>query len=30
MYYIENWSVWLDIKIMILTVTKGMAGRDVF
>jgi polysaccharide biosynthesis protein PslA len=29
-YYIENWSVWLDIKIMILTVTKGMAGRDVF
>jgi len=30
LYYIENWSVWLDIKIMILTVTKGMAGRDVF
>ncbi|MFD2249093.1 exopolysaccharide biosynthesis polyprenyl glycosylphosphotransferase [Pseudochelatococcus lubricantis] len=30
LYYVENWSLWLDIKIMLLTVTKGMAGRDVF
>lgn len=30
LYYIENWSIWLDIKIMLLTLTKGLAGRDVF
>lgn len=30
LYYVENWSLWLDIKIMLLTVTKGMTGRDVF
>ncbi|WP_342641117.1 exopolysaccharide biosynthesis polyprenyl glycosylphosphotransferase [Rhodoligotrophos ferricapiens] len=30
LYYIENWSLWFDIKIMLLTITKGMVGRDVF
>jgi polysaccharide biosynthesis protein PslA len=30
LHYIESWSIWLDFKIMILTVTKGMAGSDVF
>ncbi|MGV6875331.1 exopolysaccharide biosynthesis polyprenyl glycosylphosphotransferase [Pseudochelatococcus sp. B33] len=30
LYYVENWSLWLDIKIMLLTITKGMVGRDVF
>ncbi|WP_084462717.1 exopolysaccharide biosynthesis polyprenyl glycosylphosphotransferase [Oceanibaculum pacificum] len=29
-YYIENWSVWFDLKIMVQTLTVGMAGRDVF
>lgn len=29
-YYIENWSIWLDIKIMFKTLLIGMAGRDVF
>ncbi|MFG1395033.1 exopolysaccharide biosynthesis polyprenyl glycosylphosphotransferase [Xanthobacter agilis] len=30
LYYIENWSIWLDFRIMVLTVTKGMAGPSVF
>lgn len=30
LYYVENLSLWLDIKIMLLTLTKGMAGHDVF
>ncbi|MFC0217778.1 exopolysaccharide biosynthesis polyprenyl glycosylphosphotransferase [Pseudochelatococcus lubricantis] len=30
LYYVENWSLWLDIKIILLTLTKGMAGSDVF
>lgn len=30
LYYIEHWSIWLDIRIMLLTVTKGMAGPGVF
>lgn len=25
-YYIENWSLWLDFKIMLRTVTKLMNG----
>ena len=28
--YIRNWSVWLDIKIMILTVTRGFTGKNVY
>ncbi len=30
MYYIENWSIWFDIRIMLRTLLIGMAGRDVF
>ncbi|WP_374448325.1 undecaprenyl-phosphate glucose phosphotransferase [Stella sp.] len=30
LHYIENWSIWFDIRIMILTVVRGLAGRDVF
>lgn len=29
-HYIENWSLWLDLKIMFRTLTKGMSGRDIF
>lgn len=29
-YYIENWSLWFDFKIMLKTVVVGMVGRDVF
>lgn len=28
--YIENWSVWLDLKIILLTVVKGFGGRNAF
>lgn len=28
--YIENWSLWLDIKIMFKTVIVGLFGKDVF
>ncbi|MFG1247703.1 MULTISPECIES: exopolysaccharide biosynthesis polyprenyl glycosylphosphotransferase [Xanthobacter] len=30
LFYIEHWSIWFDIRIMLLTVTKGMAGPSVF
>jgi putative colanic acid biosynthesis UDP-glucose lipid carrier transferase len=29
-YYIENWSVWLDIKIIFLTLFKGFVGKNVY
>jgi len=28
--YINNWSVWLDFKIMFLTVFKGLSGKNVY
>jgi putative colanic acid biosynthesis UDP-glucose lipid carrier transferase len=30
LYYISNWSLWFDIKIMARTLLVGMSGRDVF
>lgn len=30
LFYIEHWSIWFDIRIMLLTITKGMAGPAVF
>lgn len=30
LHYIENWSLWFDFKIMVLTVTTGLFGRNVF
>jgi lipopolysaccharide/colanic/teichoic acid biosynthesis glycosyltransferase len=28
LYYIENWSVTLDIKIMLLTLVRGLVQRS--
>jgi Undecaprenyl-phosphate glucose phosphotransferase len=30
LYYIENWSIWLDIKIMWLTVLKGLINKHAY
>ncbi len=29
-YYIENWSIWLDVVILIRTVLFGMFGENAF
>ncbi len=28
--YIRNWSAWLDIKIMLLTLVRGLMGKSVY
>ena len=28
--YIRNWSPWLDVKILLLTVARGFSGKDVY
>jgi putative colanic acid biosynthesis UDP-glucose lipid carrier transferase len=28
--YIRNWSAWLDMKIIFLTILRGFSGRDVY
>lgn len=30
LHYIENWSVWLDLRIILLTIFKGFSGRNAF
>ena len=30
LYYIENWSMWLDIKILFLTVFKGFINKNAY
>ena len=30
LYYIENWSIWLDIKIIALTFFKGLVHRNAY
>lgn len=30
LYYIEHWSLWLDIKIILMTLFKGWAGRNAY
>jgi lipopolysaccharide/colanic/teichoic acid biosynthesis glycosyltransferase len=28
--YIENWSIWLDLRIMVLTITREILSRHAF
>ena len=30
LYYIERWSVWLDLKILLLTVLKGFVDPNAY
>jgi Undecaprenyl-phosphate glucose phosphotransferase len=30
LYYIEHWSLWLDLKIIVLTVFKGFSGQNAY
>ena len=29
-YYINNWSLWLDIKIILMTVVRGFGGKNAY
>jgi lipopolysaccharide/colanic/teichoic acid biosynthesis glycosyltransferase len=28
--YIDNWSLWLDIKILFMTIVGGFSGKNAF
>ena len=30
LYYIENWSLWFDIKIILMTVYKGFINKNAY
>lgn len=30
LYYIENWSLWLDIKIIVMTVSRGLVHKNAY
>jgi putative colanic acid biosynthesis UDP-glucose lipid carrier transferase len=30
LYYIENWSLWLDLKIMLLTLFRGFRHQNAY
>jgi len=30
LYYIENWSIWLDLKIIFMTIFKGFTGKNAY
>lgn len=30
LYYIDNWSVWLDLKIIVLTIFKGFINKNAY
>jgi putative colanic acid biosynthesis UDP-glucose lipid carrier transferase len=30
LYYIDNWSVWFDLKIIALTIVKGFINKNAY
>lgn len=30
LYYIENWSIWMDVKIILLTLIKGFINKNAY
>jgi lipopolysaccharide/colanic/teichoic acid biosynthesis glycosyltransferase len=30
LYYVENWSIWLDLKILLMTIPSVLKGRGAF
>ncbi|MEX2643363.1 MAG: undecaprenyl-phosphate glucose phosphotransferase [Acetobacterales bacterium] len=30
LYYVDNWSLWLDIKIIVMTIFKGFRSKNAF
>jgi lipopolysaccharide/colanic/teichoic acid biosynthesis glycosyltransferase len=30
LYYLRNWSFWLDVRIVIATITNGLTGSSAY